>query len=535
MVFALTTRQYVEAWSESVGAWDLTLSFEPESETIVLMESISRTYPGVRALRNVNLEIRAGEVHCLVGENGAGKSTLMRILAGAEAPDEGTVRVAGTLYEAFDPRRVLELGVSTIYQERDLVPGFTVPENMFLGHEPLGRAGAIDRAAMHRMAREQLQEIGVELPLDRNVSRLSAAQQQFVQIAKALSRRIRVLIMDEPGAVLSDTELEALFTVVRRLTSSGISVIYISHRLDEIFKIGDRVSVMRQGELVKTTSVSEVTIPEIIRLMVGRRLDENEFRRQTSKTDEIVLSARHLTIRGQLDDVSFDLARGEILGLAGLIGAGRTELLSCLLGVTRPEVGEILLAGRRLRPGSPREAVRQGLGLVPEERREQGLFLGRSVAENVVLPIIDRNSRLGFLLQHRLRHVAESYISRLRIVTPSLEQPVRYLSGGNQQKVVVARWLAAGVRVLLLDEPTRGVDVGAKREIYDIMHELAAEGISIVMASSELPEVLGMSDRVLVMADGRIARELSIEEATKESIMEAAVPRSRLAAVGLAQ
>jgi ABC-type sugar transport system ATPase subunit len=364
---------------------------------------------------------------------------------------------------------------------------------------------------------------------------LSAAQQQFVQIAKALSRRIRVLIMDEPGAVLSDTELEALFTVVRRLTSSGISVIYISHRLDEIFKIGDRVSVMRQGELVKTTSVSEVTIPEIIRLMVGRRLDENEFRRQTSKTDEIVLSARHLTIRGQLDDVSFDLARGEILGLAGLIGAGRTELLSCLLGVTRPEVGEILLAGRRLRPGSPREAVRQGLGLVPEERREQGLFLGRSVAENVVLPIIDRNSRLGFLLQHRLRHVAESYISRLRIVTPSLEQPVRYLSGGNQQKVVVARWLAAGVRVLLLDEPTRGVDVGAKREIYDIMHELAAEGISIVMASSELPEVLGMSDRVLVMADGRIARELSIEEATKESIMEAAVPRSRLAAVGLAQ
>lgn len=496
------------------------------------MRSITRTYPGVRALKSVDFEVRAGEVHCLVGENGAGKSTLMRILAGAEAPDDGTVEVAGQRYDRFDPRRALKMGVSAIYQERDLVPWFTVAENICLGHEPRGLWRGLDRAAMSRIAREQLTAIGIELSLDRRVWRLSAAQQQFVQIAKALSRRSRVLIMDEPGAVLSDRELEALFGVVRRLTAGGMSVIYISHRLGELPNVGDRVSVMRQGELVRTESVADISIPEIIRLMVGRDL-EDQFERKATARDEVVLSVRHLSANGQLSDVSFDLHGGEVLGLAGMIGAGRTELLTCILGVIKPDSGEILLEGKRLQAGSPRAAIRRGLGLVPEERREHGLVLGQSVEVNLTLSVISRNTLCGILRRGRLRQLAERFVKRLSIVTPTLAQPVRYLSGGNQQKVVLARWLAADARVLLLDEPTRGVDVGARREIYDIIRELAARGISIILASSELPEVLLMSDRILVMAEGRITRELSAEDASQEAIMEAAVPPSRIIPSGV--
>lgn len=492
---------------------------------LVQMTGITKKYPGVAALRGVDFDVRAGEVHCLVGENGAGKSTLMRTLTGAEQPDQGAITIDGFSSNGNTPSEAHRLGVSAIYQETDLVPDLTVAQNMFLGHELRNRAGLLDRAGMRRRARDVLDQLNVSLSVDARVSELTAANAQLVQIAKALSRRCKVLIMDEPSAVLSDHELESLFQIVADLRSRGLGIIYISHRLEELLRIGDRVTVMRDGLWVQTRDVQDTTIPDIVRAMVGRSLEE-EYSRVTTARDEIALSVRNLSAHNHFTDVSFDVRRGEIVGIAGLVGAGRSSLLNCIFGAIGSDAGQVVLDGAPLHAKGPRAAIDRGIGLVPEDRRGSGLITSRSVEENLTLPSIDELSQGAALKPKTLREVTNRYIQELRIKTPSGAQPVRLLSGGNQQKVVLAKWLARDVSVLLLDEPTVGVDVGAKSEIYALIHELAAAGMSIVMVSSDLPEVLGMSDRILVMSEGRLTAELSREEATQEEIMRYAVPSS---------
>ncbi len=502
---------------------------------LVRMVGISKAYPGVKALRAVDFDLEPSEVHCLVGENGAGKSTLMRMLSGAERPDQGTIEVLGDRYPALDPSQGIELGIATIYQETDLVGSMSVANNIFLGHEPLGRWGAVDWQKLNQDAAGLLKSIGVSMPVKARVRDLSAANKQFVQIAKALSRNSRVLIMDEPGGTLNDHELEKLFGIARQLKSRGIGIIYISHRLGEVLKIGDRVTVMRQGERVSTCSVSEVTIASLIHDMVGKDLGE-QFGKVSSAGSEVVLSVQNLTSERHFYDVSFDLHRGEVLGLAGLVGAGRSELLKCIFGGLKHQYGTIALQGRVVSRSSPRHAVKLGLGLVPEDRRDEGLVLIRDVAENITLPIVDDLSPRLFIDFRRVADLANKFVKRLGIVTPSIRQSVQYLSGGNQQKVVLSKWLAAGAKILLLDEPTRGVDVGAKSEIYHLIRMLTSEGISIIMASSELPEVIGMSDRILVMAEGRITKELEGGgQVTQEEIMEYAVPQRLLPEKGRPQ
>jgi ABC-type sugar transport system ATPase subunit len=494
-------------------------------DVLVRMTGITKSYPGVAALRGVDFELRAGEVHCLVGENGAGKSTLMRTLTGAEQPDQGVIAIDDHTTHGLRPAAAHRLGVSAIYQETDLVPELTVAQNMFLGHEPRNKYGVLDRGAMRSAARRVLDDLNVSLSADAHVSELTAANAQLVQIAKALTRNCRILIMDEPGAVLSDHELHTLFKIVEALRARGLGIIYISHRLEEVLRIGDRVTVMRDGRWVETSDVKETSVPAIIRAMVGRALTD-QYSKTAAVREDVALSVRGLTVNHHFSDVTFDLHRGEIVGLAGLVGAGRSSLLNCLFGAIPSDGGAVFVNGQPMSAKSPLQAIDQGIGLVPEDRRGAGLVLSRSVQENLTLPSLDRLSRSVGIRAGALREITDKYIGELRIKTPSRLQPVQFLSGGNQQKVVLAKWLARGVSVLLLDEPTAGVDVGAKSEIYALMNQLTAEGMSILMASSELPEVLGMSDRVLVMSEGRITAELSRDEATQEAIMNAAVPAS---------
>ncbi|WP_251454083.1 sugar ABC transporter ATP-binding protein [Microbacterium sp. Marseille-Q6648] len=493
--------------------------------TVVRMSAIKKKYAGVQALKGVDFDVAAGEVHCLIGENGAGKSTLMRILTGAEVPTSGTIEIGGETHTGLTPPLALRSGVCAIYQETDLVPELTVWQNMYLGHERRTRLGILDVRSMRREATRILHEIDVDLPVDVPVSALSAANAQLVQIAKALTRDSRVIIMDEPSAVLSDHELAGLFRIIRSLCERGIAIVYISHRLDEVVQLGDRVTVMRDGLWVKTVAVADTPIPEMIRAMVGRDLDD-QFAKTVSVQDTVALSVESLTARGRFEDVSFDVRHGEVLGIAGLVGAGRSSVLAAIFGDVAPDAGQVVLNGRKLAGGSVRDAIRNGIGLVPEDRRGAGLVLGRSVEENIALPSVDRFATGPFVNAKERRAAAQRFIEEFRIRTPSRDQLVRFLSGGNQQKVVLAKWLARNVSVLLLDEPTVGVDVGAKSEIYALINRLAAEGLAIVMVSSDLPEVLGMSDRILVMSEGRVTAELSRADATQEVIMAAAVPVS---------
>lgn len=495
-----------------------------DSRLLVRMSGISKAYPGVQALDHVDFDLRPGEIHCLVGENGAGKSTLMRILSGAERPDHGTIVIAGKEYEALNPVLGYALGIATIYQETDLVMPLSVALNIFLGHEP---SALIHHPKLNRKARKLMGDFGLEIRPQTLVRLLSPANQQLVQIVKALSRDSRVLILDEPSAKLAENEIEHLFALLRRFKEQGLGIVYISHHLDEVLKIGDRVTVLRDGLHVATQSAGGMTESQLIELMVGRSLGE-QFSKVSSVRDEIVLSVKDLAVKGQFEGISFELRKGEILGIAGLVGAGRTELLLCLFGATRPSRGHISLDGKRIRLHSPADAVRHGIGLVPEERRASGLILDRSVAHNISFPILNRISRATFVSFRRMYEITQDFVCRLNVRTPSPHQRVRTLSGGNQQKVVLSKWLAAGVRILLLDEPTRGIDVGAKAEIYRLINQLASEGVSIIMVSSELPEVLGMSDRVLVMAKGRVAKELITNETSQVEIMKYAVIDSSL-------
>ncbi len=486
------------------------------------MRGIHKTFPGVRALQDVGLELARGEVLALLGENGAGKSTLIKILGGAHRPDSGDIFLDGQPVTIPNPQEARQAGVGIIYQEFNLVPELTVRENLFLGQEG-GACRWVHAAAEKEQAGQLFLRMGVPIDPDAVCSSLSVAQQQIVEIAKALLLDARIIVMDEPSAALTLKEVKHLFTVVRELQVLGIGVIYISHRLDEIFEIADRVTVLRDGEVVTTRSMSSVQREQLIEWMVGRTLDE-EFPKQIHDIGPERLVVRNLSRGRSVRDVSLSVRRGEILGLTGLIGAGRTETARLIFGADRPTHGSMQLDGRPFRPRQPREAIASGVCLLTEDRKNHGLVLEQSVQENFGLPNLGQFSRFGMLNHRSERDALQVHVEGLNIKITGHEQLVQTLSGGNQQKVVLAKWLQRNAEVIIFDEPTRGIDVGAKYEIYMLMNELAAAGKAILMISSELPEVLGMSDRILVMHEGRVRGEIQdVAAATQTDIMNLAV------------
>lgn len=481
---------------------------------------LSKSFPGVQALRGVSLAVREGEVHAVVGENGAGKSTLMKILAGAQAPDAGTLTLFGSPVASFTPDAARRAGVAMIHQEFNLIPHLSIAGNITLGREP-HILGWLRRGEERLRARAAHKELGVTTPVSRRVARLSVADQQLVEIAKALSEDARLLIMDEPASALSIEERERLFLLVERLRSRGLSILYVSHHLDEVFRLADRITVLKDGELVATKERQATDRNEIITLMVGRKL-EQVFPPRGAAAGETVLSVRHLKAPPRVRDATLELRRGEILGVYGLVGAGRTELCQALFGARRSR-GTIELDGRRVRLRSPHDAVRRRIGFVTEDRKGEGLVLGLSVRDNLALPSLSRRQRGSFVRTREERTAVERMLGLLSVRTPSPETLVVQLSGGNQQKVVIGKWLLTEPSVLICDEPTRGIDVGSKAEIYAHLRRLADAGMAILMVSSELPEILGMSDRVAVMRDGRTVGELSGAEATEEAVMAIAL------------
>ena len=490
------------------------------------MRSITKRFPGVVALDKVDFELERGEVHVLLGENGAGKSTLVKMLAGAYRPDEGEILLDGEAASISSATDAQKLGISTIYQEFNLVPQFTVAENIFLGRQPR-RFGFVDRRKMREETRKLLDRMKVLVDPDAFVSNLGVAQRQMVEIAKALSLNARILIMDEPTASLSGQEVERLFEIVRGLKEEEVAMIFISHHLEEVSEIGDRVTVLRDGKVVDRVPAS-TKHSELVRMMVGRSV-EAQFPRRRPELGEVLLEVKNLSREGVLEDVSFSLRAGEVVGVAGIVGAGRTELARAIFGADPGDAGEVWVEGRRMERGDPREAKRRGMGFVTEDRQGQGIVPPLSVAENLGLASLERNTHVGLVNRREQRKQARKIIEDLNIRTPGPEQEIRFLSGGNQQKTVIGKWLLAETKVLIMDEPTRGIDVGAKVEIYELMNELTENGAGILMISSDLPEVLGMSDRILVMSGGRITGELSVEEANGENGMELATQGSETA------
>jgi rhamnose transport system ATP-binding protein len=488
--------------------------------------AIAKSFAGVRALRNASLELLPGEVHALVGENGAGKSTLIKIFTGAVSPDSGTLAIRGEPVAHNSPAHARALGIAAIYQQPSLFPQLTVAENIGLALEAQRPWHRVDWAGRRRRAAELLARAGSDLDPERYVESLSMPEQQIVEIAKAIGARARIVIMDEPTASLSEREVERLFAVVRSLRDEGVGIIYISHRLEEIASVADRVTVLRDGETIATRPMRDVRRDELIRLMVGREVSA-VFPKRTVDIGETALEVRNLVSRSVgVHGVSLEVRRGEILGLAGLVGSGRTELARVLFGLAQADSGEIVLHGRPVRPRSPAEAIRLGIAYVPEDRRRHGVVLPMPVAANTTLAILRAISKGGFLDAEKEARLAASYVERLRIKTPSVYSAAETLSGGNQQKVAIARWLAAEPDLIILDEPTQGVDVGSKSEIHSLMVDLAAAGKAILMISSELPEILGMSDRVAVMRDGTVAGVLAREAATQQNVLALALGHS---------
>jgi len=502
------------------------------SECILELRNVSKRFPGVQALSGVTFGVRPGEIHALVGENGAGKTTLIKIASGVYSPDEGEILLNGQPIRLASPRDAQGLGIATVHQEASLYPDLSVLENIFMGRQPTrGRLGLIDWKRMRREAERIFRSMGVELDLDAPVGQLSVADQQLVQIGKALSQEARVLIMDEPTSSLSSREVDVLFNLVRHLREQGVAIVYITHRIDEVFVLAERVTVLRDGRLIGTHRVSDVTSQQLINMMVGRVLHQL-FPKEKVEIGPPLLRVRGLSKEGRFRDISFELHRGEILGFAGLIGAGRTEIALALFGIDPADEGEIEIEGQRVVIKNPWDALSLGLAYLPEDRQHQGIVSPMLVRENISLAVLESLCHFGFISFRTERQLAEEYVDKLAIRTPSVEQIVANLSGGNQQKVVVARWLCRQPRILIMDEPTRGIDVGAKAEIHRLMSDLAKQGIGIIMISSELPEILGMSDRILVMQEGRITGELSREEASQERIMSLAATGNMKATVG---
>ncbi len=490
------------------------------SRPILAATDVSKSFGGVHALKGVHLELFPGEVHALLGENGAGKSTLIKTMTGIHQPDTGTVLLDGNPIQFSGARDAQTHGIAAIYQEPSLFPDLDIAENILVGRQPT-RGGRVDWKQMYREASVLLERLGVRLDPRTKARELSVAQQQMVEIARALSLDARVLIMDEPTSSLTLGEVEELFTIVRQLRTAGTAILFISHRLEELFAIADRVTTLRDGSYVGTRMMDSVTTEELIQMMVGRALDEL-FPKQAVEPGEVLLSVKGLSAPGYFSDVSFQLRRGEILGMAGLIGAGRTDVARTLFGTLAPSEGTIELNGRAVTIRSPEEAMALGIGYVPEDRKLHGLVLEMPIADNITLPVLPSFARMGWINRSRERQVALEDARKLEVKMSGLQQRAGQLSGGNQQKVVLAKWLGTQPQVLILDEPTRGIDVGTKAAVHRLMSQLASQGLAILMISSELPEILGMSDRVLVMREGRLTGEFSRAEATQETLMLAA-------------
>ncbi|WP_215800862.1 sugar ABC transporter ATP-binding protein [Pantoea dispersa] len=484
-------------------------------------EGISKFFPGVKALDNVSLRIKPGSVHALMGENGAGKSTLMKCLIGMYRPDKGTIRIKGEPVQFLDTMDALRSGISMIHQELNLVPYMTVAENIWLGREPM-KYGFVDHGKLNQQTQELLNKLNIRLKADRLVGELSIASQQMVEIAKAVSWNSDIVIMDEPTSALTETEVAHLFTIIRDLRAQGKAIIYISHKMDEIFAITDEISIFRDGTWVGSNSTTAFTRQSLITQMVGRELTQL-FPKFNSAIGEEVLTVRNLTCKDRFTDVSFSVRKGEILGVAGLVGAGRSEVMESLFGMESFDSGEVLIDGVPVKIDSPSTAIEKGMAFLTEDRKKSGLFLVLSVLENMsIVNMPDYIGKSGFVSHMKMAQDCMEQIRKLNIKTPTMDQIINNLSGGNQQKVLIARWLLAQPKILILDEPTRGIDVGAKAEIYRLISELANRGVAIIMVSSELPEILGMSDRVMVMHGGRITGILDKEEADQETILSLA-------------
>ncbi|MBD0737487.1 sugar ABC transporter ATP-binding protein [Streptomyces sp. CBMA29] len=502
---------------------------EPERTPVLALEGVSKSFGAVRALRDVSLRLYAGEAHALAGENGAGKSTLIKALAGVHRPDTGTVLLDGAPVVFHGPADARDAGVAVIYQEPTLFPDLSIAENIFVGRQPRRSLGRVDHKAVHKATGQLFKRLGVDLDPDQPARGLSIADQQLVEIAKALSFDARVLIMDEPTAALTGSEVARLFGVVRALREDGAAVLFISHRLEEVFALCQQVTTLRDGAWIASEPVDGLTEDDLVRRMVGRDLDEL-YPKQDAKVGDVALSVRRLTREGVFTDVSFDVRRGEIVGLAGLVGAGRSEVARAVFGVDRWDAGEVEVDGRPLKSGAPSLAMAAGLALVPEDRREQGLVMEMSIERNINLTGLKATTRAGLMDRGAERSRAVDWAMRLQVKYARLADVVGTLSGGNQQKVVLAKWLATDPRVLIVDEPTRGIDVGTKAEVHRLLSQLAADGLAVLMISSDLPEILGMADRVLVMHEGRLAADIPRADATEESVMAAATGRGRNAA-----
>ncbi|MET0235237.1 MAG: sugar ABC transporter ATP-binding protein [Kibdelosporangium sp.] len=486
------------------------------------MTGIVKTFPGVRALGGVDLTVRAGEVHCLLGQNGAGKSTLIKVLAGAHQPDEGEIVWLGTPASLSSPVAALRMGVATMYQELDLIPGLSVADNIFLGHEH-AKFGFTQNRQARKQATALLKRLGhAEIPPDKEVGDLSAAGQQLVSMARALAHDAKLIVMDEPTAALAADEVTNLFRVVADLTADGVAVVYISHRLEEIRQIGHRVTVLKDGKTVASGLSADTPTSDLVALMSGKRVETVYPHREESTVDESteVLRVENLGRRDEFTDVTFTVRAGEILGIAGLVGAGRSEILETIFGARKAHEGKVFVNGKELRPGDVKSAVNAGVGLAPEERKSQALVMDMTVAENVTMASMRAYSNFGFTDRARELRDSRAKLEDLDLRPSDPRRGINTLSGGNQQKAVVARWLVHGCRVLLLDEPTRGVDVGARAELYKLIRELAADGVALVLVSSEMPEVLGLADRVLVLREGRVVHEAPADELTEADVLD---------------
>ena len=494
-------------------------------ETILKMHGIQKYFPGVHALDDAQLEVRSGEVMALIGENGAGKSTLMKILTGIYQKDDGVIEYFGENIEIHGPRDAQAKGISIVHQELNLMQDLTVAENIFIGREP-NKGLFLDKAEQNRMTQELLDSLHLDISPKTVVKRLTVAKQQMVEIAKSLSyNNTKVLIMDEPSTALTETEIEDLFTFIRRLKATGVGIVYISHRMNELFQITDRITVMRDGQYVGVVNTNETNMDEIVQMMVGRVIyEEPKSKSNVPEDAPVVLEAIGLKSL-DVKDVSFKLKKGEILGFSGLMGAGRTETMRLICGADKMDAGVVKVNGKEIKITSPKDAVQAGIGYLSEDRKRYGLCLGLSVADNTVMASLDSVCNGLFMDDKKVQAESQKYKEQLATKTPTVKTLVRSLSGGNQQKVVIAKWLMRDCDILIFDEPTKGIDVGAKSEIYKLMNQLAAQGKSIIMISSEMPELLRMSDRVVVMCEGRVTGELDISEATQEKIMTFATKR----------